>query len=80
MDLELIRRALGWCCVFHLVLLFYWALMIMFAQDLVHRLHNKWFPLTREDFVRLHYVLLGTYKIIAITFAFIPYFALRMIA
>lgn len=80
MDIELIRRALGWCCVFHLVILFYWAFMIMFVQDFVHRLHNKWFTLPKEEFVKLHYGLLGTYKLMAITFSFIPYFALRMVA
>lgn len=80
MEMELLRRVLGWCCVFHLVILLYWGVMIMFAQGFVHRLHNKWFPLTREDFTKLHYVLLGTYKMLAITFSFIPYFALRMVA
>ena len=80
MEWEFLRKALGWCCVFHLVILLYWAFMIMFAQDFVHRLHGKWFALSKDDFVKLHYGLLGTYKLLAITFGFIPYFALRMMA
>ena len=77
--LELIRAALGWCAVINLAIMLWWFLMIMFAGDFIHRLHSKWYPLSRERFYEIHYCGGLWYKMVVTTFFIIPYFALLIV-
>lgn len=80
MEIEVIRRFFGWSCVFHLIMMLYWGFIILFFQDFVYKMHGRWCHFTREQFSNAHYIGLMAYKILALTFAFIPYFALRILA
>lgn len=76
MNIELLRTFFGWMTLINLVLYIWTALMCMFAQGLIQRLHGKMFSLTPESINAFLYGYLGFYKIIFITFNLVPWIAL----
>ena len=80
MNVELITAVLGWCTLFNLALLAWWALFILFAHDWTYRMHTHWFRLSEERFDSLHYALMGFFKLTIIVFNLMPYLALRVVA
>lgn len=80
MNLETARTFLGWCSVFHIVILSIWATMFMLGHGWMYRLHGKLFPMPEPTFNAIHYAGIGIYKVFAITFAFVPWLVLRMMS
>lgn len=79
MDLITVRAFFMWCTVINGGLLILSSAILLFAQDLVFRLHRKWFPMPRDTFVAMIYGFLGFYKIVVIAFNLVPYVALVII-
>ncbi|MEX0326602.1 MAG: DUF6868 family protein [Puniceicoccaceae bacterium] len=79
MTLELIRDALGWCTLFNIGLLLWWALFIVFAHDFVYRMHTRWFKLSVEEFDKIHYTGMAFFKVLIFAFNLVPYLALRIV-
>jgi len=79
MTIETLRDALLWCAVINYGVLLVWFLFFIFAHDWIHRLHDRWFCLSVEQFDALHYVGMTVYKIGIILFNLVPYVALRIV-
>ncbi len=79
MTIELLRELLFWSAVIHIGLLAWWALIIIFAHDLVYRLHTRWFRIPEERFDAIHYAGIAFYKICIILFVIVPYLALLIV-
>jgi hypothetical protein len=77
--LELMREFLLWCAVINIVFLLVSFVMIILAKDLIYRIHGTWFKLTPEQFDRMWYGLLGTYKLGVFLFNIVPWLALLII-
>ena len=52
------------------------SLLLLLAQDWVCKIHGLWFRLPREVLAGKIYSVLGTWKILAIVFNFVPWLAL----
>ena len=65
-----------WCTIINGGILFLWALLTMFAPDLVYRTQTYFFPLTREQFNVLIYSFLGLFKVFFMFFNLGPWLAL----
>ena len=62
-DLNAVRQILIWSLVVNYLVLLVWFAVIAFAHDWIHRLHTRWFRLSRETFDALHYGGMAVYKI-----------------
>jgi hypothetical protein len=56
-----------------------WFLFFILARDFMHRLHGRWFQLSRQQFDIIHYAGMGIFKLGIILFNVVPFVALRMI-
>jgi hypothetical protein len=74
-----LRSFFLWCTVINAVLLAISFVFCAFRQDLIYRLHGRWFRMTRETFVVVLYAFLGGYKIGFILFCLVPYIALTLV-
>ena len=79
MTLEIVRSTLAWCIVIDLILLFWWFGFFVFAKDFVYRKHTKWFPMSKEDFNKIHYSAMAFFKIAIFVFHLVPYLAMRIV-
>ncbi len=72
MDFDEIRELLLWCTVINFGLLLLWFGIIAGAGDWIHRLHGKWFPVSRETFYAIHYGGALGYKLAVFFFNVVP--------
>lgn len=79
MDLETLRAFFGWCTIINGGLLTFSSLLLMFAGDLVFKLHARWFPMPRENFNGAIYHAIGFWKILVISFNLVPWVALVLL-
>ena len=79
MDMEQIRAFFMWCSIVNAGLLILTFLMSAFAGNLIYRTHSKWFPMPRETFNVVLYVLVGVFKMLFIVFSLVPYIALSIL-
>ena len=79
MTLEIVRSTLAWCTVIDLILLLWWAGFFVFAKGFVYRVHTRLFPMTQEDFNKIHYTGMMLFKIAMFVFHLGPYLALRIV-
>lgn len=79
MTIEMLREILGWCIVINTGLLLWWFMFLVFAHDLVYRLHSKWFEIPVETFNTIHYSGLAGLKIVVFVFNITPYIALCIV-
>jgi hypothetical protein len=78
MTIEMMRAVLGWCSIINMGLLLWWFLILVFAHDLVYRLHSKWFKISVETFDAIHYSGIAFFKLAVFVFNIVPYLALRI--
>lgn len=78
MDLAAIRDFLGWCTLANYIVLLVWFAAFTLAHDRLHRLHARWFALSRERFDTLHYAGMAVYKIGILLFNLVPFFVLSL--
>ena len=76
MTIDNLREFFGWCSIFSYSLLLIWAGLLIFAKDWLYQLHSRWFQLDRQYFDTIHYCCIAAFKMMAILFNIIPYFAL----
>lgn len=79
MTIEQLIPFLGWCTVLNWSMLVIWALMIMFANDFTYRMQTIFFDISKEQFDRIHYKAMVTFKVLVFMFNLVPYLALRII-
>lgn len=53
-----------------------WFVMFVFAKGTIYRAHMKWFSLSEQDLAKIHYFLMGFFKLLVIAVFLIPYIAL----
>lgn len=80
MDVELTRSVLGWCALVNIGLFLAWFLVFTMAHDAVYKLHRIWFSMSKEEFDKSHYIMMGVYKLIIVSFFVIPYLAMQVLA
>ena len=80
MNVDMVREFLGWCTVINFGLLVFSTVLLLACRDAVTKIHGRMFGLeeatVRESYIRL----LAQYKIAVVTFNFVPYLALRIVA
>ncbi len=79
MDIEFVRTVLGWCALVNIGLFLIWFLVFMTAHDAVYKIHGLWFSISKEEFDKAHYVMMGMYKLFTLLFFVIPYLVLRVL-
>jgi hypothetical protein len=79
MTVQMLTAFFMWCTIINAGLLILSSIMIIPAQDLVYRMHSKWFSFPREKFNIIIYSFLGLYKTVVIVFNFVPWMALLII-
>ena len=79
MTIEITRNFLLWCTVINYGVLLLWFLVFVFAHDLIHRIHGKWFRLSRDQFDALHYAGMSIFKIGIILFNLVPLVVLSIL-
>ena len=79
MEVEEIRKVLGWCSAINMGMLMVWFLVLVFARDFIFRVHTRWFKISEERFDEIHYTMMGYYKMAWALFNLVPYLALRIV-
>jgi hypothetical protein len=69
---ESIRHFLLWCTVINYGVLLVWFLVFVFAHEAMHRVHSRWFQLSRDQFDALHYAGMSVFKIGIVLFNLVP--------
>jgi hypothetical protein len=72
MNNENIRHFLLWCTVIDYGVLLVWFLVFVFAHEAMHKVHSRWFQLSRDQFDALHYAGMSVFKIGIILFNLVP--------
>ncbi len=70
---------LGWSMVVNFGVLFIWFSALKLMPDLTYRTQTFVTDISREDFDRIMYTLMGQYKMAIILTHFGPYIALRIV-
>ncbi len=76
MSIEEARSLFPWMFLLNYLFLLLWAGGFILASDWMYRLHQRWFPMSRQAFNIIHYAGIGLYKILIILFVLIPWLAL----
>ena len=79
MNIQTLTTFFMWCTIINGVLLIFWTIMFMLTPELVYRIQNKWFPISRETFDIALYSFLGLFKILFLFFNAVPYVVLLII-
>lgn len=69
-----------WCSVVNGAVLVFFTVMVLFAKNLIYRMHTMWFSISREHFELAMYCFLGLFKIMFLVFNLVPYIALKLMA
>jgi len=73
-------RVLFRCWIFGLLFVSFWFALYILAGDVVYRLHEKWFGLSRHKMDVIFYCGMGLSKLLVIVFFFIPWLAIRLVS
>ncbi len=73
-----IKGILLWCVGINYALLLIWFGVVVFAHDLVFRLHRRWFTFSVETFDAIAYAGMAAYKIGIVLFNLVPLLALYL--
>ncbi len=81
MDIEMLTQFFMWCTILNVALLVlaFSVVAFGFGLDFVYRIHSKWFPMPRDTFNAVLYVLIGVYRIFVFVFNIVPWIALLII-
>ena len=79
MTIENTLAVLGWSMVVNFGILLVWALALKLMPDLTYRTQTLVASISREDFDRIMYRLMGQYKMAIMLTHFGPYIALRIV-
>jgi hypothetical protein len=79
MKLQLLSDFLLWCTIINYAVLFLWFSVFALARDWLFGLHGRWFSLSANQLLALHYGGMGVYKIGVLLLNLVPYIALRWV-
>ena len=79
MTAAMLRDTFAWATVLNYGLLTFWFVLFVRHPGRVHALHQRWFRLSRQDFDRIHYGLMGAWKIGVFLLLLMPAIALRIV-
>ena len=79
MSIENVLAVLGWSMVINFGILFVWVLAMKLMPDLTYRTQTLVTSISREEFDRVMYTMMGHYKIAMLVTHFGPYVALRIV-
>ena len=79
MSIENVLAVLGWSMVINFGILFVWVLAMKFMPELTYRTQTLVTSISREEFDRIMYKMMGQYKIAVLITHFGPYVALRIV-
>ena len=79
MTIETTLAVLGWSMVVNFGILLIWGLAMMLMPDLTYRTQSLVSKISREDFDRLMYTMMGHFKIALFVTHLGPYIALRIV-
>ena len=79
MTIENTLAVLGWSMVVNFGILLVWALALILMPNLTYRTQSLVTKISREEFDRLMYTMMGHYKIALFVTHIGPYIALRIV-
>ncbi|NCF73942.1 MAG: hypothetical protein GWP67_10610 [Gammaproteobacteria bacterium] len=79
MAIENILAVLGWSMVVNFGILLFWALVMKLMPNLTYRTQSIITPISREDFDKIMYTMMGQFKIALMVTHIGPYLALRIV-
>ena len=79
MMIENTLAVLGWSMVVNFGVFLIWVLAMLLAPDLTYRTQSIVSNISREDFDRIAYTMMGHYKIALLITHLGPYIALRIV-
>jgi len=74
-----VLAVLGWSMLINFGILLVWGLSMILAPDFTYRLQSLVTSISREDFDRVMYTLMGQYKLALLLTHFGPYVAIRIV-
>jgi hypothetical protein len=69
-----------WCFIINAGIFVFWFVVYLTARDTIYRIHARWFELSKEQFVSVHYRLMGQYKLAIFLLNLVPWIALLILA
>ena len=79
MDIQTLTAFFMWCTIINAGILFLWAMLFLFAPNLLYRTQSKWLSISRENFDLVFYSFMGVFKVFIIIFNLVPWLALLII-
>ena len=80
MDIDLLEDLFLYSLLCNFAVLMFWFLMMVFGADFIYNKHQKFFKISREQFIGTNYMLMGAFKLANFTFFLAPYIALKIIS
>lgn len=80
LTLEMLQELFLWMTIINFGLLIFYSIIILTAQDLVYKIHSRYFKMSQEKMSSILYKVLALYKMATIAFNLVPYIALRIIS
>ena len=74
-----VLAVLGWSMLINFGILLVWGLAMILAPDFTWRLQSLVTSISREDYDRVMYTLMGQYKLALLLTHFGPYVAIRIV-
>jgi len=69
-----------WCFIINAGIFIFWFVVYLAARDTIYQIHARWFELSKEQFVSVHYRLMGQYKLAIFLLNLVPWIALLILA
>ncbi len=70
----------GWMTVINFALMIVSVLMMTMFKGFAAGIHHKMFGIGQDDISKMHFQLMGQYKIMTFVFCAVPYLALKMMS
>jgi hypothetical protein len=76
MDIQTLTTFFMWCTIINGGLLIIMAVLSILLPDFLYHTQTKWFPMPREKFFPVFYMVIGIFKIFFLVFNAVPYVSL----
>lgn len=77
--LDVHQRILLWCWVFGVVVLLIWLAALLLLPGMIHSAHGSLFGMSDHELDVILYGGMGLFKILVITFFFIPWLSIKLV-
>lgn len=79
MDLQAFKLLLGYGALFNFAVLLLWFFMIFFCRDWLYEFHSKIFGIDKNELPKIHFALMGQYKLGVYMFFAIPFLVIHFV-